>query len=166
MPTEVGNQAPLPTTPYPDQTDSEYVLADHLEKGPMLLGIYKSSCAASKAMMPVLDRYFKKYGDHGLSVFGVAQDTPNVTRSFVRRTGVTYPILIEGDEYPISREFDIFATPTIYVIDQDGNVTYTTMGFMRPQLEELTGAIASLLDIEPDPIVAADEEDVPFFVPG
>ena len=101
-----------------------------------------------------------------LSVFGVAQDTPNVTRSFVRRTEVTYPVLIEGDQYPISRDFDIFATPTIYVIDQAGNVTYTTMGFMRPQLEELTAAITGLLGVEPEPIVAAEEEDVPFFVPG
>ena len=67
-----------------------------LAKGPVLIGIYKSSCQASKAMFPFLQRLADRYGDKGLSVFGIAQDSANITRSFARRLDLTFPILVEG----------------------------------------------------------------------
>ncbi len=97
---------------FADADGAEHVLADSLEKGPVLLALYKSSCGASKAMMPVLNRFVDRYGPAGLQVVGVAQDSPNVTRSFARRSGgLDYPILIEGDQYPLSEAFDISPLP-------------------------------------------------------
>ena len=85
----------------------------------------------------------------GLTVYGVAQDSANVTRSFVRRSGINYPILIEGDDYPLSKSFDIFGTPAIYVIDQDGEIRYTTQGFMRDQVDEIGADGGKLIGVEP-----------------
>lgn len=154
--------------PFPDADGVEHVLVDALKQGPLLLGIYKSSCGASKAMMPMLNRFVDRYGIFGLQVFGVAQDSANVTRSFARRSGgLDYPILIEGDEFPLSIAFDIFATPTIYVIGQDGAITYTTMGFLRVQLEELSRAVADVLGVEYQTIIHEEvDEEIPLFVPG
>ncbi len=166
MPLEAGNTAPSLSTTYADQTDTDQNIAEALANGPVVVGLYKSSCAASKAMMPLLNRLKDRYQDAGLGVFGVAQDSANVTRSFVRRTGINYPILIEGDDYPISRAFDIFATPTIYVIDQAGQITYSTMGFLRDQFNDIAAAVAHALGQEPETMVSDDEEDIPRFVPG
>jgi len=165
---QAGDSAPLLDIPFADADGVEYVLADALKKGPLLLGIYKSSCGASKAMMPILNRFVDRYGIFGLQVFGVAQDSANVTRSFARRTGgLNYPILIEGDEFPLSIAFDIFATPTIYVIRQDGTVAYTTMGFLRVQLEEFSSAVADVLGVAYQPIIHEEvDEEIPLFVPG
>lgn len=168
MSLQAGDSAPLLDIPFADADGVEYVLADALKKGPLLLGIYKSSCGASKAMMPILNRFVDRYGIFGLQVFGVAQDSANVTRSFARRTGgLNYPILIEGDEFPLSIAFDIFATPTIYVIRQDGTVAYTTMGFLRVQLEEFSSAVADVLGVAYQPIIHEEvDEEIPLFVPG
>jgi len=166
VPLEAGNAAPQLTTFYPDQEGTEHTIAEHLKNGPVVVGLYKSSCAASKAMMPLLNRLQDRYADKGLAVYGVAQDSLNVTNSFIRRSGIEYPVLIEGEEYPLSRAFDIFATPTIYVIDKDGQITYTTMGFMRDQFNDIGAAIAAALGLEAETIVGSDEDDIPRFVPG
>lgn len=165
---QAGEPAPLLKTPFPDIDGAEHTLADNLKDGPLLLALYKSSCGASKAMMPVLNRFVDRYGEQGLQVVGVAQDSPNVTRSFARRSGgLDYPILIEGDEFPLSEAFDIFATPSIYVIRQDGSIAYTTMGFLRVQMEEISRAVAGVLGAEYQPIIQEEiDEEIPLFVPG
>lgn len=168
MSLQAGDPAPLPKSSFPDTDGIEHVLADALKKGPVLLGIYKSSCGASKAMMPMLNRFVDRYGIFGLQVLGVAQDSANVTRSFIRRSGgLDYPVLIEGDDFPLSIAFDIFATPTVYVIRQDGTIAYTTMGFLRVQMEEFSRAVADVLGVAYQPIIHEEvDEEIPLFVPG
>jgi thiol-disulfide isomerase/thioredoxin len=166
VPLEAGNAAPPLTTTYSDQEGTEHTLSEHLSEGPLVIGLYKASCVASKAMMPLLNRLQDRYAGDSLHVYGVAQDSANVTKSFVRRTGVNYPILIEGEEYPLSRAFDIFATPTVYVIDKDGEITYSTMGFLRDQVNDISAALAAALGREAETIVSDDEEEIPRFVPG
>jgi peroxiredoxin len=134
--------------------------------GPVLYGIYKCSCVASKSIFPFLERLYQRYRGDGLTVLGVAQDSANVTRSFARRLGITFPILIEGDTYPVSSAFDIFATPTVYLLTPDRTVAYTTMGFFKAMLDELGDAVAAVVDRPPEPLVTAADADVPLFVPG
>ncbi|MBX3071375.1 MAG: TlpA family protein disulfide reductase [Thermomicrobiales bacterium] len=167
MPLEAGVSAPLLTTTLPDQDGAEHTISDKLTEGPVLLAIYKSSCPACKTMMPFLNRLQERYADKGLTVYGVAQDSANVTRSFIRRSGIEYPILIEGDDYPLSKAFDVFGTPAVYVIDQQGQITYTTQGFMRDQVDEIGAAAAQLVGEAPAPVITeAETEEVPRFIPG
>lgn len=168
MSLQAGEDAPNLNRWFPDTDGSQHNLADALQSGPLLLGIYKSSCGASKAMMPMLNRFVDRYAIFGLQVFGVAQDSANVTRSFIRRSGgFDYPVLIEGDDYPLSIAFDIFATPTVYVIRQDATIAYTTMGFLRVQLEEFSQAVADVLGVVYQPIIHEEiDEEIPLFVPG
>src|SRR3982751_5474782 len=126
---EQGQIAPLPHQPFADAEGMEHDLRELLESGPLLVGIYKSSCASSKQMFPFLERIYQRLGPKGLHVVGVSQDSENITRSFARRYGITFPILVEGSDYPISRAFDIAATPTIFLIMPDERVAYTNMGF-------------------------------------
>ncbi len=151
---------------FPDADGVSHRFAEALAAGPMLLGIYKSSCSASKAIFPVLERIYQAYRDRGLTIWGVSQDSPNITRSFIRRSGITFPILIEGEGYPISATFDIRATPSIYVIAPDRTIRYATMGFLRDQMQEIGDAVAAVIGAEPVPIVTDADTELPLFVPG
>jgi len=117
-------------------------------------------------MFPFLERLHERHGADGLTVLGVSQDSANITRSFARRYGVTFPLLLEGDGYPISRAFDIVATPTVFLIEPDGTVAYATMGFMKPALDALGDAVADALDKPHQVLVTPNDADVPMFVPG
>jgi peroxiredoxin len=160
----VGDRAPA--IELPDAAEStEHSLSAALERGPALIGIYKSSCEASKTMFRMLEQIRQAYPSEDFSVWGVAQDSPNVTRSFIRRVGVSFPILVEGDEYPISRAYGIEATPTVFLIDTSGNVVWQAMGFQKAAVEELSGKIADLLGTDEEDVFAG-VEDISGWVPG
>jgi peroxiredoxin len=166
MAIEVGAKQPETGEIFEDAEGKPHSLAAALEHGPLLLGLYKSSCQASKTMFPLLQRLYERYGDKGLTVYGVAQDSPNITRSFARRLGLTFPILIDPDGYPLSNAFDIAATPTIYLIGRDGKIAYTTMGFLKPGLDAMGEAVTTALGLPAEPLVTDADVDVPMFVPG
>ena len=166
MTIQQGEQAPLPETSFADAEGIARNFRQDLAAGPLLLGIYKSSCASSKQMFPFLERIYQRHKDQGLQVLGVSQDSANITRSFARRYGITFPIVVEGDDYPISTAFDIAATPTVFLITPDGEVSFTTMGFMKPGLDAIDDAVADALSQPHEPLVTDADSDVPMFVPG
>ena len=166
MTIEQGQKAPLPDGEFDDAEGQSHDLRRVAADGPVLLGIYKSSCASSKQMFPFLERLHQRHGTDGLTVLGVSQDSANITRSFARRFGITFPLLLEGDDYPVSRAFDIMATPTVFLIEPDGTVAYVTMGFMKPALDALGDAVADALAKPHVALVTTADADVPMFVPG
>ncbi|MBA2596559.1 MAG: TlpA family protein disulfide reductase [Chloroflexota bacterium] len=166
MTVEQGQQAPLPDLVFEDAEGVEREVTRVLAAGPLLLGIYKSSCASSKQMFPFLQRLHDRHMDDDLQVLGVSQDSANITRSFARRLGIAFPLLLEGDTYPISRAFDIVATPSVFLIDRDGSVAYSTMGFLKPSLDALGDAVADAVGKPHTPLVTSADGDVPMFVPG
>jgi peroxiredoxin len=166
MTIEQGQTAPFPDGEFTDAEGQAHDLSRAVADGPMLLGIYKSSCASSKQMFPFLERLNERYRGDGLKVLGISQDSANITRSFARRYGITFPLVLEGDDYPISRAFDIVATPTVFLIEPDGSVAYATMGFMKPALDALGDAVADALGKSHQALVTSTDADVPIFVPG
>lgn len=164
MPVDAGAKAP--TFTLKDATEGEtYDFADALKRGPVLLGIYKSSCQASKTAFPFLEKIHQAYPDGEITVWGIAQDSPNVTRSFARRTNITFPMLVDENDYEVSRAFDIMATPTIYLIDPSGTVVWQGMGFQKPAMDVLSEKVAELLDTSPLDLTS-NTDDVPGWVPG
>lgn len=165
---ETGATVPQLTVELEDAEGTSRSIQNALNEGPLLLGIYKSSCQASKTMFPFLQRLHERYGQNGLQVLGVSQDSTNVTKSFARRTGVTFPILIEPEDFPVSKAFDITATPTIYLIGRDGEIVFDTMGFFADPVNALGAATAAATAADPLPLYT--EEDAtggtPRFVPG
>lgn len=166
MTNEAYGVFPVPAEPLRDAEGSIWDLESVLNAGPLVFGVYKCSCQASKTMFPFLERLHQRYRDHGLTVLGLSQDSANVARSFARRTGVTFPMLIEPDGFPISRELDITATPTVYVVRPDHSIAFTTMGFFKGPVNELGHAAGTLVDMPAEELFTADDADVPVFVPG
>jgi peroxiredoxin len=162
LPLESG--APTPLFTLNDvEVDQPYRLAEALQRGPVLFGIYKSSCEASKTVFPFLEKIGQAYPE--LTVWGITQDSPNVTRSFIRRTGVTFPMLIDDDDYAVSRAYDIVATPTLLLIDRSGAIVWQRMGFQKASIVELSARIAELLGGVPIDVLAGSDQ-VPAWVPG
>jgi len=164
MPLEAGARAPEFTLK--DAAEGqEHSLAEALKTGPVLISIYKSSCQASKTIFPFLERIYQRYPKDRLTVWGIAQDSPNVTRSFARRYGVTFPLLVDQDDYATSRAYDIMATPSVFLINQEGEIVWQGMGFQKPAIDDLSAEVAKLLGVEPVDVTSGTD-DVPPWVPG
>jgi peroxiredoxin len=167
---EIGVGSPVPEVPetITDASGEPRSIAEALRRGPVLLGIYKSSCQASKTLFPFLERLHQRHRGTPLTVLGVAQDSANITNSFARRQGITFPILIEPEGYPVSRAFGIYATPTIYLLLPDGTIGATTMGFFRDPVNEFGDAVAASVGTDPEPLYTDVDKEAgtPIFVPG
>jgi peroxiredoxin len=165
-PVEVGQPAAAIDLELVDAEGNKHTISEALKRGPVLLALYKSSCQASKVMLPMVERLYRRYGDQGLTVYGLSQDSENITQSFARRYDITFPILIDTADYAMSRAFDIFATPTVFLIRPDGCVAFTTNGFFKEQVNQLAVAVAEEIGLPPQILSPEEEADVPMFVPG
>jgi peroxiredoxin len=168
MALEVGQAARGLDVKLPDADGAPHTLGDALANGPVVVGIYKSSCKASKEIFPMLQRLSERLSGASISFFGVSQDSANITRSFARRTGVTFPILVEGKDFPLSHAFEISHTPTIFLVGQDGKVAATTLGFFKMMVNQFADEVATLVGAAKAPLIGDDGPDaeIPVFVPG
>lgn len=168
MALEIGQIASGIDLPVADADGTSHSLQAALASGPVVVGLYKSSCKASKEMFPMLQRLSERLSGSGISFFGVSQDSPNITKSFARRTGVTFPILVEGEDYPLSKAFGISHTPTVFLLGQDGSVAATTLGFFKMMVNQFADEVATLVGAATAPLIGDEGADaeIPVFVPG
>lgn len=166
-PIEPEHQVPdIINTPMPTATGETFTIADALKRGPVVLAIFDSPGKSSKALLPMLQRMAERYAETPLTVIGISQYSPNITRSIVRRLGLTFPVLVEPEGYPVSRAFDIEATPTTYLIGSDGKVKFSTVAFFRGPFDMLVTTTAAELGVEPQTIYDERDAETPGFVPG
>lgn len=85
----------LPELTLPD-LDGRPVRLDTLAPGrPLLLNVWASWCGPCVEEMPELERFAREQGDAGVQVVGLALDSPEAVRDFLRRVPVGYPILLD-----------------------------------------------------------------------
>jgi peroxiredoxin len=98
---------------------------------------------------------------------GVSQDDANATVSFAQAYGVTFPMALDEKEkgYPASNAYGLTTVPTIFLIDTDGTVQVSSMGFVKDDLERMAGHLAQRRRIAPAPLFRVDES-VPANRPG
>jgi peroxiredoxin Q/BCP len=160
---EIGAQAPDFTLP--DGSGTDHRLAEALEAGPVVLAFMKANCGACTVGFPYLERLHQAYGGEAWSIWGISQSPATAAESFAKSTGVTFPLLIESEDFPVSGAYDPPATPTIFLIEPSGRVRSGHHGFAKSDLNALAVDLASTLEREPV-VVAPPDDGQPDFRPG
>ena len=111
-------------------------LQDILASGPALLAFYKISCPVCQLTVPYLERLS---ASKSIQVIGISQDDDAATRGFVKRFGLTFPMLLDlSDEtYPASNAYGITSVPTLFLIESDGIVSRSIAGFSKRDFQEI-----------------------------
>jgi peroxiredoxin len=142
----------------------EYSLPSGLEGRPAVLVFCKTTCGTCDLAFPYINRLREEYPE-GWDLWAISQDPPDKSSDYARKYGLTYPVLIDAPEFAASKLYDPPATPTIFVIGPDGRVEYTTHGFVKDDVNEVSSRIAHYAGR--DPVVIAPENDGnPAFKPG
>jgi peroxiredoxin len=146
--------------------NQEYSLNSLMERGPVVAAFFKVSCPVCQFTFPFLERLYKRYGGDGVSFIGVSQDDTRATAKFAKEYGVTFPILIdEEDGYVVSNYYGLTSVPTIFLIDTEGTVKVSSMGFDKKDLESIAAELAERKKIALAPLFRPDEV-VPVNKPG
>ena len=142
-----------------------YSLGALLERGPVVAAFFKISCPVCQFTFPFLERMFKRYGGEGVTFLGISQDDARSTKEFAAEYGVSFPIALDEKGYPASNAYALTNVPTIFLIEADGTVGVSSMGFDKKDLETIASKLAERGKIAPAALFRPDEK-VPANKPG
>jgi peroxiredoxin len=142
-----------------------YVLKSLLQKGLVVAAFFKISCPVCQFTAPFLERLFQRYGGNAVTFLGISQDDAKSTSKFAAEFGMTFPVAIDAKGYPASNAYGLTMVPTIFLIDSDGAVKVSSMGFAKQDLETIATELARRRNLAPAALFRADER-VPAQKPG
>jgi cytochrome c biogenesis protein CcmG/thiol:disulfide interchange protein DsbE len=93
---------------------------DDLEGQIMVLNFWASWCVPCRKEMPIFERVARAYKSRDVTIVGVAwRDDPTAARAFVRKYGITYPIVRDEDD-ALGRQLGVNGLPQTFFIDRTG----------------------------------------------
>jgi len=145
----------------------EFSLSAALKKGPVVLAFFKVGCPVCQFTFPFLERLHQRYKSPSVTVVGISQNGPQKTVAFNKEYGVTFPVLLDPEEkgYIVSNAYGLTMVPTIFLVDTDGSVLVSEMGFIKADLEHIANQLAARNNISTAPLFLASDA-VPDNRPG
>jgi peroxiredoxin len=140
-------------------------LADALGRGPVVATFFKISCPVCQFTLPFLERLYKTYGGNRVSFWAISQDDAEDTKDFCKEYGLTFPALLDEDDYPVSNSYGLTNVPSYFLIAPDGKIEVASVGFGKRALEKISESLARFLGMPPTPLFLPGEI-VPEAKPG
>ena len=155
-----GQHAPSFSLPTAD--GKEFSLDEALAHGPVVLAFFKVSCPVCQYAFPYIDRLYKALNKRGVTVIGVSQDNARDTAEFVKEFGLTLPIALEPDPYPVATAYDLTNVPTVIEVGSDGIIITSSVGWDRADLESIYRHSADESPSAPAPLFQRGEKVADF----
>ena len=138
-------------------------LSQHLGNKVVLLNFWATRCTPCAYELPHLQALQEKYKDQGLQVISIAMDGPETVASvapFVRRQGITYPVLLDVESRATGLYNPRRSAPFNVIIGRDSQVVSAREGFAQGDEIELEKTVVALLQgaTLPPPAPAAVSE--------
>jgi peroxiredoxin len=145
----------------------EYSLEKLRQQGPVVAAFFKVSCPVCQFAFPYLERLYKRYGGDGVTFLGISQDDNSDTKEFAKEFGSTFLMVLDEKQkgYLASNAYGLTNVPTIFLIESDGTVKISCMGFDKKDLESIAEELAWRKKITPAALFRLDES-VPAHKPG
>jgi peroxiredoxin len=145
---------------------TKFSLRDALKRGPVVAAFFKVSCPVCQFTFPYLERMFKAYGKSGkFTLVGVSQDGAADTRAFNSEFGLTFPAALDEKGYPVSKAYGLTNVPTIFLISREGEIESSSVGWSKPEMEQLNQKLAQMSG-QPVVRIFAPGEQIPDYKPG
>jgi peroxiredoxin len=123
-----------------DRQGGIHSLSQSLAQGPLLLVFFKISCPTCQYALPFFERLRTRLAHARASIWAVSQDSPDSTRAFQREFQVeALPMLFDSgaQDYPVSNAYGVTNVPTAFLIEPDGKIGLTAVGWSKADTESI-----------------------------
>ena len=132
-----------PEVALPELKGKKVSLLEELRRGPVVLAFFKISCPVCQYTFPILERLHQAYPK--AAIYGVSQNGAKDTERFCREFGITFPVLLDDPKtYAASNAYGITNVPTVFYIAQDGTIEVSSVGWSKPDIEEIGRRLGSV----------------------
>lgn len=122
--------------------DDEIVKLTDFKGKIVLIDFFYKSCYPCMLALPALQSLHEMYNDKGLKIIGIdpydKKEEDDIV-NFLAKRGVSYTVLLGGKE--VAKEYHVSSYPTIYLIDKEGKVLFTQVGYGEGSEEKLEEVI-------------------------
>ena len=120
-----------------------FSLQEALARGPVVLLFIKISCPTCQYALPFYERLFQAYKGRNVTLVGVSQNNPEDTKAFAKEFGITFPLLLDDTiKYPVSNAYGLTNVPTAFWIERDGEIEVSSVGWAKPDFENINRRMA------------------------
>jgi peroxiredoxin len=126
-------------------TTGNLVTSDDFKGKVVVLDFWATWCGPCRQEIPGYVELYRKYGKDRLAIVGVSVDEggPAVVQEFIKKFGVTYPMVMATEEIQTAYG-GLEAIPTTFLIDRGGRIRDKKVG--AEPTEEYEKKIAALLE--------------------
>lgn len=111
----------------------------------VLIDFWFTTCRPCLEALPHLNILHQNYGRYGLEVIGIAyedgsfEDQTRKVNNVRGRLNLKYKLLLggPGDTCPVKAKFGVDKFPTLFLVDENGEVLWRSEGLAAPQLSAL-----------------------------
>jgi len=138
---------------------SRFSLQEALRQGPVVAAFFKVSCPICQYSFPFFERLHKTFGQRKITIVGISQDKARDTAAFAKEIGVTFRMLLDDPNgYAVSNAYGLTNVPTLFLIAQDGTIEVSSVGWVKPEVEQVYAKLASGQTPPPLPLFKPGED--------
>jgi peroxiredoxin len=145
----------------------QLVLSELLRNGPAVIAFFKVGCPVCQYAFPYLERMWQVHKTEAVTLIGISQDNAADTANFVKKYGVTFPIALDDPaRYIVSNAYKLTNVPSIFLINRDGEIEVSSIGWSRKDVEEINLKLSMMDPAQQQHPIFRPGEDVAEFKAG
>jgi cytochrome c biogenesis protein CcmG, thiol:disulfide interchange protein DsbE len=131
FPQESGRKAPNFKL---ENLDGKYVeLKNMLGKGPLLISFWATWCKPCIEELSEYNKLYDEFKSNGFNMVAISMDdekTVAKVKAFVKSKSYNFPVLLDTNS-DVARKFYVQVVPYSVLLDKDGNIVYSNLGYKK-----------------------------------